>query len=70
MANTFRPSKSVSVRQIPADETDRKKLNKDFRERKANQDKIKKDRFAKIEERRKSAREGGKGINIEITSDS
>ena len=70
MANTFRPDKAVSIRNIPADATDRKKMNDSFKERKANQDRIKDERFAKIEERRKVARDGkGKGINVEVTGD-
>ncbi len=70
MAHTFKPDKPMSIRSVPADETDRKQVNDSFRERKANQERIKTERFAKIEERRKAAREGkGKGINIEATSD-
>jgi len=70
MANVYRPDKRVSMRDIPADETDRKKMNEGFKERKANQDRIKDERFAKIEERRKAARDGkGSGINVEVTGD-
>ena len=70
MVNTFRPVSAVSIRQVPADKTDRKKMNEDFRERKSNQDKIKTERFAAIEARKKVARDGkGKGINIEVKSD-
>ena len=70
MANTFRPTKGVSMRDVPADAEDRKKVNEDFRERKANQDRIKDERFAKIEKRRKAARDGkGRGINVEVTGD-
>jgi hypothetical protein len=58
------------MRDVPADSTDRKKMNKDFRERKSNQDKIKDERFAKIEKRRKAGRDGkGSGINVEVTGD-
>ena len=66
MAHTYRPDKTVSIRNIPADATDRKKMNDSFKERKANQERIKTERFAKIEERRKVAR-NGKGINVELT---
>lgn len=70
MAHTFRPNKVESVRSIPADEIDRKKVSEDFRERKANQDKIKDERFAKIEARRKAVRDGkGRGINIKVSGD-
>ena len=70
MSQIFRPTKSVSIRDVPADKTDRKKINEDFRERKDNQDRIKNERFAKIEERRKAGRAGkGSGINVEVTSD-
>ena len=71
MAHTFKPNKPMSVRSIPADETDRKNVNRTFKERKANQERIKDERFAKIEERRKANREGRGGrINVEVTSDS
>lgn len=71
MANTFRPTERVSMRNIPADNEDRKKMKETFNERKANQERIKAERFAKIEERRKANRDGkGRGINIEVTSDS
>ncbi|KKL99977.1 hypothetical protein LCGC14_1809000 [marine sediment metagenome] len=68
MAHTFKPDKPISVRSIPADKTDRKKMNDSFKERKVNQERIKTERFAKIEERRKAQREGRGGkINIEVT---
>lgn len=71
MSHTFKPDKPMSVRSIPADAEDRKKTNDTFKERKANQEKIKDERFAKIEERRKAGRDGaGRGINVEVTSDS
>ena len=68
MAHTYRPDKAVSIRSVPADATDRKKMNDSFKQRKANQERIKTERFAKIEERRKARRRrrGGK-INIEVT---
>jgi len=70
MANTYRPDKAVSIRSVPADATDRKKTNDSFKARKANQEKIKTERFAKIEARRKAARDGkGNGINVEVTGD-
>ena len=70
MAHTFKPDKPMSVRSILADETDRKKMNDSFKERKGNQERIKTERFAKIEERRKVARAGkGRGINVEVTGD-
>jgi hypothetical protein len=59
----------MSVRSIPADKTDRKKMNDSFKERKANQERIKDERFAAIEGRRKAARDGKKGINVEVTGD-
>ena len=71
MANTFKPSKGVSTRHIPADDTDRKKMNDTFKERKANQEKIKNERFDKILAERKSFRAGKReGINIEVTGNS
>ena len=70
MAHTYRPDKAVSIRNIPAEATDRKKMNDSFKERKTNQERIKTARFAKIEERRKVARDGkGRGINVEVTGD-
>ncbi len=70
MAHTFRPDKATSTRSVPADATDRKRLNENFRERKANQERIKTERFAAIEARRKAGRGGpGAGINIDVTSD-
>lgn len=71
MAHIFKPDKPMSVRSIPADETDRKRVNEAFKERKADQERIKTERFAKIEERRKASREGRGGrINLKVTSDS
>lgn len=71
MAHTFRPTESESVRNIPADATDRKRVSESFKERKTNQERIKTERFAAIRERRKAYRAGlKKGINIEVTSDS
>ncbi len=63
---------SVSVRAIPQTKEDRQEDIKAFREHKTEQDKLKKERFAKIEERRKNrpsrGPRGDSGINI--TSDS
>ena len=68
MANVFRPKERVSMRDVPADATDRKKMNDTFKERKENQEKIKTERFAKIAERRKrSESPHGRGINVEVT---
>ncbi len=58
------PSESVSVRTIHSTNEERKKDFKDFKERKDQESKIKDDRFAKFEERRKPSG-GGKGINID-----
>lgn len=70
MVHTFKPNKRVSIRNVPADDVDRKQTKDTFRERKTNQDRIKTERFAKIEERRKTARDGqGRGINLEVTGD-
>jgi len=70
MAHTYRPNEAVSIRSVPADATDRKNVKDSFKERKANQEKIKTERFAKIEARRKAARDGkGNGINVEVTGD-
>lgn len=70
MPHTFKPDRSESVRSVPADATDRKRMGETFRERKADQERIKTERFAKIEEHRKIARDGrGRGINLEVTGD-
>lgn len=63
---------SVSIRAIPQSREDRKEDVKAFREHKNEQDRIKKERFAKIEERRKKRPSNGpRGDNgINITSDS
>ena len=57
---------------VPTNE-DRKKYAKEFREEKNHQQKIKEERFAAIDERRKKNPSGpgaeGKGINIEVTGD-
>lgn len=59
---------SVSVRRINTTTEDRKKHAKEFREDKEYKQKIKEERFARIEERRKGKPSGGKGggINIEV----
>lgn len=74
MSEVLKPGKKdvVSVRHLPATKQDREELNKAFREQKAIEKKHKDERFAKIAERRKnrpSDGKGGRGINIEVTSD-
>jgi len=74
MANVMKPNQkdAVSVRHIPSTELDRKENVEKFKEHKAEQEKIKDERFAAIEEKRKNRppRDGkGTGINIEVTSD-
>jgi len=62
----------VSVRAIPQTKEDRQEDVKEFREFKNEQEEIKKERFAKIEERRKKRPSNGpRGDNgINITSES
>ena len=75
MTNVMKPNQkdAVSVRQVPTTEADRKDNVEKFKERKAEQEQIKNERFAAIEEKRKNRppRGGGSGagINIEVTSD-
>lgn len=70
MAKTFRPPKAVSIRHLPSDEDDRKQTYKEHRERRVRSDKIKEERFAKIEARHATRRAGkGRGINIKVTGD-
>jgi galactokinase/mevalonate kinase-like predicted kinase len=65
---------SVSVRRVHETVEDRKKFAKQYREQKEHEQKMKEERFAKIEERRKDGPKGsGSGsssnINVEVTSD-
>jgi len=69
MAKTFRPPKAVSIRHLPSDADDRKQMHKEHRERRVRGDKIKAERYAKIEARRKKRDGKGRGINIEVTGD-
>jgi len=70
MAKTFRPSKAVSVRHLPSDAEDRKQTHTEHRERRARREKLKEERFAKIEARRAQRRVGeGRGIDIKVTGD-
>ena len=59
---------TVHVRHIPADEEDRKRFAKQWREDRDFKEKVKKERFAKFQERRKNKPGGsGGGINVEVT---
>jgi hypothetical protein len=70
MSKVFRPKEAISTRHISTSEEERKLIHEEHRERRKNQDKIKTERFAKIEENRKKKRDGqGRGINIEVTGD-
>ena len=72
MAEVFRPKEAMSTRHITPTEKERVKYAKEFREQKDHEAKLKDERFAAIEERRKKGPSGGSGagINIEVTSDS
>jgi hypothetical protein len=69
MAKTFRPPKAVSIRHLPSDAEDRKQIHKEHRERRVRSDKIKEERFAKIEGRRTKRTGKGRGIDIKVTGD-
>ena len=71
-AQVFRPNTAESTRHIEQTADDRAKHLKEFREDKEHKQKLKEERFAKIQERRKKHGPGqsGGGINIEVTSDS
>ncbi len=74
MANVYTPKKAESVHRITPSKDERKKYAKEFKEQKEHERKIKDERFAAIRERRKNNPGGsggsGKGINIDVTSDS
>ena len=73
MVKVFTPTgkDSVSTRHIPTTDEDRSRDREQFKERKAEQDRIKDERFAKILEKRKVRKPsgGGGGINIKIGTD-
>ncbi len=65
------PPGGEHVQHIHTTKEDRAKHAKQFREQKEDQRKIKDARFAKINERRKKqGSAGGRGINLDVTSDS
>ena len=70
------PKGGEHVQHVHSTKEDRAKHAKEFREEKKHQDKIKDERFAAIQERRKKDKKpggsggSGGGINIEVTSDS
>jgi hypothetical protein len=57
------------VRHIETTKEDRARYAQEFREEKQHQQKLKEERFAKIEARRKNKPGGGGGINIEVEGD-
>lgn len=65
---------ALSIRQVPQTEEDRKEALVALREQKAEQQKIKEERFAKFEERQKQRKSNGprgdSGININVDDDS
>jgi len=64
------PKGGESVRHIETTKEDRAKHAKEFREQKKHEQKMKEERYAKIQERRKNKPSGGGGgINIEVTGD-
>ncbi len=67
----FKPKEAESVRHIHSTKEDRAEHLKQFREEKTYQEKVKTERFAKINERRKKGgpSEGKGGINIEVKGD-
>ena len=72
MAKVLNPRPGEYKQTVPYTKEDQKKDLNTYKERKAEQEKIKEERFAKIEERRKGTnrnRNSGGGINIEITGD-
>lgn len=70
MPNVFTPKKGESVRHIQLDKEERKQHMKEFRDQKEMEQKLKEERFAAIQERRKKNNPGGSGGGINITVDS
>jgi len=72
MAKVYTPSATISNQKIVTTKEDRARDVQQFKERKAEQERIKTERFAKIKDRKKnkpgggSGGLGGRGINIEI----
>ena len=69
MANVFKPNEAESTRHLHQTDSERRQYNKEFKEQKAHEQKLKEERFDAMRERRKSASGAGKGINIEVTGD-
>jgi hypothetical protein len=64
------PKGGEHVMHLAPSDAERKQYNKEFREQKKHEQKMKEERFAKINERRKKnpagGSGGGRGINIEV----
>lgn len=71
MVKVFTPSNkdSVSTRNVSTTTEDRARDLAQFKEKRAEQEQLKQERFNKIRNRRKGRPGGGGGINLEITSD-
>ena len=63
------PSGGEHIQHIESTRKDRAIHAKQFREQKAHEQKMKDERFAAIQERRKKGPVGDGGINIEVTGD-
>lgn len=70
MSNIYSPDKSQTIHRIEPTKEDRKKLIKDFKKQKADEKKIKDERFTTLLARKLNTGKYNKGINIEVTSDS
>jgi len=72
MPTIYSPNKGESVQHIHQTDEERVKYNKQFKEQKAHEKKLKDERFDKISEGRKKKGKGmggGSGINIEVQKD-
>lgn len=70
-ANAYTPKSGESTRRIEQTPEDRAEFQRQWKEDKEHKQKLKEERFAAIQERRKKNRpsDGGGGINIEVTGD-
>ena len=70
--NVYTPKEAESVRKVENTPEDRTEFQKQWKEDKEHKQRLKEERFARIQERRgkKNLGDSGGGINIEVTSDS
>jgi len=70
MVNVYTPKRGENIQKIGLTKADREKHLKEFREDKMHQQRLKEERFAEIQDRRRKRSGGsGGGINIKVESD-